>query len=200
MFFLNITKLPRWKLIAVFFITKLASWKLFATNKKITKLPGWKLFNKYLLQRRGERILPKDKLYTIGRYENINADRCLSFSPVSYVFIPKKIVFINYKQKYQMFLLHIWLRFTCTLSPLFLRWEGKMRSDLRTTWFQCWPIFSSWYFCSFQRIFGLLDLSNKYMHSEFKGEFNLFNLALMVVHVEVETFGILFSLLSKSQG
>ena len=38
------------------------------------------------------------------------------------------------------------------------------------------------------------------MHSEFKGEFNLFNLALMVVLGEVETFGILFSLLSKSQG
>ena len=125
MFFLNITKLPRWKLIAVFFITKLASWKLFATNKKITKLPGWKLFNNCLLQRRGERILPKDKLYTIGRYENINADRCLSFSPVSYVFIPKKIVFINYKQKYQMFLLHIWLRFTCTLSPLFFEVGGE---------------------------------------------------------------------------
>ena len=42
--------------------------------KKSQNFPDWKL-----LQRRGERILPKDKLYTIGRYENINADRCLSF-------------------------------------------------------------------------------------------------------------------------
>ena len=46
--------------------------------------------------------MPKDKLYTIGRYENINADRCLSFSPVSYVFIPKKIVSLKQKMRIRL--------------------------------------------------------------------------------------------------
>ena len=186
---------PKWKLVCLFVYK----------NDKVDKLKT--ICNKYINYKVANRIIIHQILVAEERWTDFAERQALHNRTIwkyqrwqvskyftCFMYSSQRELYSTNIKKYQIHSIHYFKK----VGGKDEKWSQDDLVPVLTHLISC--VFSSWCFHSFKRIFGLEDLSNKYMHSEFKGEFNLFNLALMVVLGEVETFGILFSLLSKSQG